>query len=140
MVQALCRHVSDDSPTVRRLCLRGLVQMSSIHVLQYTTQILGVILALIDDSDESVLESSSRDAVEPVLLNLSIRLLNLQMSDTHILYCASVATYVALALQKCRRVYIGSSKSSTFGGYDTGCINIFGAFKQHRLPQLESEF
>ncbi|KAH0644397.1 hypothetical protein KY284_032281 [Solanum tuberosum] len=78
MVQALCRHVSDDSPTVRRLCLRGLVQMSSIHVLQYTTQILGVILALIDDSDESVLESSSRDAVEPVLLNLSIRLLNLQ--------------------------------------------------------------
>lgn len=27
MVQALCRHVSDDSPTVRRLCLRGLVQV-----------------------------------------------------------------------------------------------------------------
>ncbi|CAN4121476.1 unnamed protein product [Withania somnifera] len=89
MVQALCRHVSDDSPTVRRLCLRGLVQMPSIHVLQYTTQILGVILSLLDDSDESVqltavscllmvLESSSKDAVEPVLLNLSIRLRNLQ--------------------------------------------------------------
>lgn len=27
MVQSLCRHVSDDSPTVRRLCLRGLVQV-----------------------------------------------------------------------------------------------------------------
>lgn len=27
MVEALCRHVSDDSPTVRRLCLRGLVQV-----------------------------------------------------------------------------------------------------------------
>ncbi|XP_031119472.1 protein SHOOT GRAVITROPISM 6 isoform X1 [Ipomoea triloba] len=90
MVEALCWHVSDDSPTVRRLCLRGLVQMPSIHVLQYTTQILGVILALLDDSDESVqltavscllmvLESSSTDAVEPVLLNLSIRLRNLQV-------------------------------------------------------------
>lgn len=30
------------------------LQMPSIHVLQYTTQILGVILALLDDSDESV--------------------------------------------------------------------------------------
>ncbi|KAA8518672.1 hypothetical protein F0562_016146 [Nyssa sinensis] len=27
MVEALCRHVSDDSSTVRRLCLRGLVQI-----------------------------------------------------------------------------------------------------------------
>ncbi|CAH9135639.1 unnamed protein product [Cuscuta epithymum] len=90
MVEALCRHVPDDSPTVRRLCLRGLVQMPSIHVLQYTTQILGVILALLDDSDETVqltavscllmvLESSSADAVEPVLLNYSIRLRNLQV-------------------------------------------------------------
>lgn len=30
MVEALCRHVSDDSPTVRRLCLRGLVQVRVI--------------------------------------------------------------------------------------------------------------
>ncbi|KAI5680712.1 hypothetical protein M9H77_01939 [Catharanthus roseus] len=90
MVEALCRHVSDESPIVKRLCLRGLVQMPSIHVLQYTTQILGVILALLDDSDESVqltavscllmvLESSCNDAVEPILLNLSIRLRNLQV-------------------------------------------------------------
>ncbi|KAH0642191.1 hypothetical protein KY290_035235 [Solanum tuberosum] len=93
MVQALCRHVSDDSPTVRRLCLRGLVQMSSIHVLQYTTQILGVILALIDDSDESVLESSSRDAVEPVLLNLSIRLLNLQIRANAYAAFGALSTY-----------------------------------------------
>lgn len=27
IVEALCRHVSDDSPTVRRLCLKGLVQV-----------------------------------------------------------------------------------------------------------------
>ncbi|XP_071910613.1 protein SHOOT GRAVITROPISM 6 isoform X7 [Coffea arabica] len=90
MVELLSRHVSDDSPTVRRLCLRGLVQMPSIHILQYTTQILGVILALLDDPEESVqltavscllmvLESSSKDAVEPILLNLSVRLRNLQI-------------------------------------------------------------
>ncbi|WOH06122.1 hypothetical protein DCAR_0625545 [Daucus carota subsp. sativus] len=90
IVEALCRHVSDDSPTVRRLCLKGLVQMSSIHVNQYTTQVLGVILALLDDSNESVqltavscllmvLESSPNDAVEPILLSLSVRLRNLQV-------------------------------------------------------------
>lgn len=27
MVEAMCLHVADDSPTVRRLCLRGLVQV-----------------------------------------------------------------------------------------------------------------
>lgn len=91
MVEALCQHVSDVSPVVRRLCLRGLVQMPSIHALHYTIQILGVTLALLDDPDESVqltsvscllmvLESSSNEAVEPILLNLSARLRNLQMS------------------------------------------------------------
>ncbi|XP_050226540.1 protein SHOOT GRAVITROPISM 6 [Mercurialis annua] len=90
MVEALCRHVSDESPTVRCLCLRGLVQIPSVHIYQYTTQILGVIVALLDDSDDSVqltavsclltvLESSSNDAVEPILLNLSVRLRNLQI-------------------------------------------------------------
>ncbi|KAJ8532794.1 hypothetical protein K7X08_015683 [Anisodus acutangulus] len=109
MVQALCRHVSDDSPTVRRLCLRGLVQMPSIHVLQYTTQILGVILALLDDSDESVqltavtcllmvLESSSRDAVEPVLLNLSIRLRNLQACMNEKIRANAYAAFGALSI------------------------------------------
>ncbi|KAM3325089.1 protein SHOOT GRAVITROPISM 6 isoform X1 [Capsicum chacoense] len=108
MVQALCRHVSDDSPTVRRLCLRGLVQMPSIHVLQYTTQILGVILALLDDLDESVqltavscllmvLESSSRDAVEPVLLNLSIRLRNLQECMNEKIRANAYAAFGALS-------------------------------------------
>ncbi|VFQ97621.1 unnamed protein product [Cuscuta campestris] len=108
MVEALCRHVSDDSPTVRRLCLRGLVQMPSIHVLQYTTQILGVILALLDDSDESVqltavscllmvLESSSSDAVEPVLLNLSIRLRNLQVCFNAKIRANAFAAFGALS-------------------------------------------
>ncbi|XP_010507584.1 PREDICTED: protein SHOOT GRAVITROPISM 6-like [Camelina sativa] len=91
MVEALCRHVSDDSPTVRRLCLRGLVQMPSACMNHYTTQVIGVILALLDDLDESVqltavscllmvTESASNDAVEPILLNLSVRLRNLQVS------------------------------------------------------------
>ncbi|CAI9097916.1 OLC1v1034435C1 [Oldenlandia corymbosa var. corymbosa] len=103
MVEALCRHVSDDSPTVRRLCLRGLVQMPSVHILQYTSQILSVILALLDDSDHSVqltsvscllqvLSSSSNEAVEPILLSLSVRLRNLQMCmDTNIRRDAYVA-------------------------------------------------
>jgi hypothetical protein len=30
------------------------LQIPSIHILKYTTQVLGVILALLDDSDESV--------------------------------------------------------------------------------------
>ncbi|POO01806.1 Coatomer beta subunit [Trema orientale] len=90
MVEVLCQHVSDESPNVRRLCLRGLVQIPSIHILRYTAQVLGVILALLDDSDESVqltavscllmiLESAPSDAVEPVLINLSVRLRNLQV-------------------------------------------------------------
>nr|POE91853.1 protein shoot gravitropism 6 [Quercus suber] len=34
MVEVLCQHVSDESPTVRRLCLRGLVQIPSVDILQ----------------------------------------------------------------------------------------------------------
>ncbi|KAK4789666.1 hypothetical protein SAY86_016970 [Trapa natans] len=91
MVETLCRHVSDESATVRRLCLRGLVQIPSLHILQYTAEVLSVILALLDDTDESVqltavscllmiLESAPTDAVDPILLNLSVRLRNLQVS------------------------------------------------------------
>uniref|UniRef100_A0A5B6ZUL3 Uncharacterized protein n=1 Tax=Davidia involucrata TaxID=16924 RepID=A0A5B6ZUL3_DAVIN len=108
MVEALCRHVSDDSPTVRRLCLRGLVQIPSIHILRYTTQVLGVILALLDDSDESVqltavscllmvFESSSNDSVEPILLNLSVRLRNLQMCMNTKMRANAFAAFGALS-------------------------------------------
>ncbi|EPS71954.1 hypothetical protein M569_02803, partial [Genlisea aurea] len=90
LVEGMCRHVTDDSPTVRRLCLRGLVQMPPTHLFQYTTQILSVIVALLDDLDESVqltaitcllkvLGSAPADAVEPILLNLSVRVRNLQV-------------------------------------------------------------
>ncbi|KAH6755393.1 ARM repeat superfamily protein [Perilla frutescens var. hirtella] len=90
VVEGLTRHVSDDSPNVRRLCLRGLVQMPPVHVVQYTIQILSVIVALLDDPDESVqltavsclltvLGSASTEAVEPILFTLSVRLRNLQV-------------------------------------------------------------
>ncbi|KAH6798831.1 ARM repeat superfamily protein [Perilla frutescens var. frutescens] len=90
VVEGLTRHVSDDSPNVRRLCLRGLVQMPTVHVVQYTIQILSVIVALLDDPDESVqltavsclltvLGSASTEAVEPILFTLSVRLRNLQV-------------------------------------------------------------
>ncbi|XP_019425603.1 PREDICTED: protein SHOOT GRAVITROPISM 6 isoform X3 [Lupinus angustifolius] len=110
MVEVLCRHVSDESSTVRRLCLRGLVQLQipSIHILKYTAQLLGVILALLDDSDESVqltavscllmiLESSPDDAVEPILLNLSLRLRNLQTSLNAKMRASSFAAFGALS-------------------------------------------
>ncbi|CAJ2632513.1 unnamed protein product [Trifolium pratense] len=108
MVEVLCRRVSDESSTVRRFCLRGLVQIPSIHILKYTTQVLGVILALLDDSDESVqltavscllmiLESSPDDAVEPILLNLSIRLRNLQTSMNAKMRASSFAVFGALS-------------------------------------------
>lgn len=108
MVEALCRHVSDDSATIRRLCLRGLIQMPSIHINRYATQILGVILALLEDSDESVqltavsclimvLESSPHEAVEPVLLNLAVRVRNLQVCMNTKIRAMSIAAFGALS-------------------------------------------
>ncbi|KAL4297964.1 hypothetical protein GQ457_12G011030 [Hibiscus cannabinus] len=108
MVEVLCRHVSDESPTVRCLCLRGLVKIPSVHIYQYTTQVLGVILALLDDLDESVqltavscllmiLETSPKDAVEPILLNLSVRLRNLQISMNAKMRADAFAAFGALS-------------------------------------------
>ncbi|KAF7818681.1 protein SHOOT GRAVITROPISM 6 isoform X1 [Senna tora] len=84
------------------------MQIPSIHVLEYATQILSVILALLDDSDESVqltavscllmiLESSPNDAVEPILLNLSIRLRNLQTSMNAKMRASSFAAFGVLS-------------------------------------------
>ncbi|MBA0767854.1 hypothetical protein Gotri_016707, partial [Gossypium trilobum] len=108
MVEVLCRHVSDESPTVRCLCLRGLVKIPSVLIYQHTTQVLGVILALLDDLDESVqltavscllmiLETSPKDAVEPILLNLSVRLRNLQISMNVKMRADAFAAFGALS-------------------------------------------
>ncbi|KMT06441.1 hypothetical protein BVRB_7g161120 isoform A [Beta vulgaris subsp. vulgaris] len=108
MVEALCRHVSDDLASVRGLCLRGLVQIPSIHIHQYAAQVLGVILALLEDSDESVqqtaasslimvLDSSPGESVEPVLLNLAVRVRNLQVSMNTKIRATSIAAFGALS-------------------------------------------
>ncbi|KAK9079338.1 hypothetical protein SSX86_001009 [Deinandra increscens subsp. villosa] len=107
IVEALCRHVSDDSPMVRRLCLRGLVQIPLIHINTYTKEILGVILALLEDSDDSVQLTAvlcllsilelRPNGVEHVLLNLSVRLRNLQLSMDTKMRANAFAAFGALS-------------------------------------------
>ncbi|KAK3013387.1 hypothetical protein RJ639_010056 [Escallonia herrerae] len=137
MVEALCRHVSDDSPAVRRLCLRGLVQIPSIQDNQYTAEVLGVILALLDDLDESVqltavsclltvLEYSPNDAVEPILLNLSLRLRNLQVVKS------GLSTY-CLSTQVLRNTKMRANAFAAFGALSTYGV---GAHKVAFLEQV----
>ncbi|XP_062209866.1 protein SHOOT GRAVITROPISM 6 [Phragmites australis] len=108
MVEELCQHVSDDSQTVRSLCLRGLVQIPESHMLKYIQQVLGVILALLEDPNESVqltavqclltvLNLSGQDAVDPILINLLIRLRNLQVSMNTKMRSNAFAAYGALS-------------------------------------------
>ncbi|XP_038883575.1 protein SHOOT GRAVITROPISM 6 isoform X1 [Benincasa hispida] len=108
IVEVFCLHVSDESATVRRLCLRGLVQIPVIQILHYTAQVLGVILALLDDVDESVqstalscllmiLEASPNDAVEPILLNLSVRLRHLQSCMNTVIRANAFAAFGVLS-------------------------------------------
>ncbi|KAJ8622795.1 hypothetical protein MRB53_031324 [Persea americana] len=108
MVEAMCLHVADDSPTVRQLCLRGLVQIPSHNMHQYNTQVLGVIVALLEDPDEvvqltavqcllTVLELSPKEAVDPLLLNLCLRLRNLQTSMNVKMRANAFASFGALS-------------------------------------------
>ncbi|KAK1265864.1 hypothetical protein QJS04_geneDACA000260 [Acorus gramineus] len=96
MVEAMCLHVSDDSPTI-----------PSRQMIHYATQVLSVIVALLEDPDESVqltavecalmvLESPPKEAVDPVLLNLSLRLRNLQISTNVKMRSSAFAAYGAL--------------------------------------------
>jgi hypothetical protein len=108
LVEELCQHVSDDSLTVRSLCLRGLVQIPESHMVKYIQQVLGVILALLEDPTESVqltavqclltvLNLSEQDAVDPILINLLIRLRNLQVSMNTKMRSNAFAAYGALS-------------------------------------------
>ncbi|KAJ8499621.1 hypothetical protein OPV22_010173 [Ensete ventricosum] len=108
IVEAMCLHVSDESPTVRSLCLRGLVQIPKSHMPNYIAQVLGVIVALLEDPDDSVqltavqcllsvLSSSSEEAVDPILINLSVRLRNLQISMNEKMRSNAFAAYGALS-------------------------------------------
>uniref|UniRef100_J3LJZ8 Condensin complex subunit 1 C-terminal domain-containing protein n=1 Tax=Oryza brachyantha TaxID=4533 RepID=J3LJZ8_ORYBR len=108
MVLELCQHVSDDSPTVRSLCLRGLVQIPESCMPKYIQQVLGVVLALLEDTKESVqltavqclltvLNVSEQDAIDPILINLLVRLRNLQVSMNTKMRSSAFAAYGALS-------------------------------------------
>uniref|UniRef100_A0A0D9VPJ2 Condensin complex subunit 1 C-terminal domain-containing protein n=1 Tax=Leersia perrieri TaxID=77586 RepID=A0A0D9VPJ2_9ORYZ len=108
MVLELCQHVSDDSPTVRSLCLRGLVQIPESCMPKYIQQVLGVVLALLEDIKESVqltavqclltvLNVSDQDAIDPILINLLVRLRNLQVSMNTKMRSNAFAAYGALS-------------------------------------------
>lgn len=90
LVRVLSSYIGDNSSTVRRLCVGGLVKIPSLVMFQYSSQVLSVIVALLEDPDEevaytavegliSVLEIVPEDAVSPVLLNLCVRLRSLQV-------------------------------------------------------------
>ncbi|KAG0600149.1 hypothetical protein M758_11G010900 [Ceratodon purpureus] len=85
LVDALSAHTSDESSTVRRLCVRGLVQMIKRGVTEYASQALNVIVALLEDNEDEVanaavcglspvVEVVTCEVVAPMLLNLCVRL------------------------------------------------------------------
>ncbi|KAG0560676.1 hypothetical protein KC19_9G004300 [Ceratodon purpureus] len=93
LVGVLSAHIGDDSPSVRRLCVKGLVQIPELGVAKYASQILSVIVALIEDTEEEVAleavqglgkvldfeaEVVPEAIVAPMLLNLCVRLRSLQ--------------------------------------------------------------
>ncbi|XP_057860485.2 protein SHOOT GRAVITROPISM 6 isoform X6 [Cryptomeria japonica] len=93
LVGVLSSYIGNESPTVRRLCVSGLVKIPSSVMIQYSSQVLSVIVALLEDPGEevayaavqgliSVLELAHEDAVAPVLLNLCVRLRSLQVHSS----------------------------------------------------------
>ncbi|ONL93625.1 Protein SHOOT GRAVITROPISM 6 [Zea mays] len=147
MVEEMCQHVSDDSPTVRSLCLRGLVQVGlysltniefkapESHMLKYIQQVLGVILALLEDPNESVqltavqcllnvLNLSEQDAVGPILINLLVRLRNLQAAVEAAQAVAAQETEQE-ALPKPSKVSMNTKmRSNAFAAY--GALSAYG--------------
>ncbi|OAE30767.1 hypothetical protein AXG93_4876s1080 [Marchantia polymorpha subsp. ruderalis] len=90
LVGALSAHIGDDSHSVRRLCVKGLVQIPKKELVKYASQVLSVIVALIEDDEEevafaaaqglsSVLEVVPEENVSPIMLNLCVRLRSLQV-------------------------------------------------------------
>ncbi|XP_074566342.1 protein SHOOT GRAVITROPISM 6-like [Curcuma longa] len=83
-------------------------QIPENHMLNYIAQVLGVIVALLEDPDESVqitavqcllsvLSTAREDAVDPILINLSVRLRNLQICMNEKMRSKAFATYGALS-------------------------------------------
>ncbi|CAM6090973.1 unnamed protein product [Calypogeia fissa] len=93
LVGALSANIGDEAPTVRRFCVKGLVQLPQKELETYASQVLSVIVALIEDDDEevaftavqglsTVLEVVPDETVGPIMLNLSVRLRSLQTRQT----------------------------------------------------------
>ncbi|XP_057860483.2 protein SHOOT GRAVITROPISM 6 isoform X4 [Cryptomeria japonica] len=108
LVGVLSSYIGNESPTVRRLCVSGLVKIPSSVMIQYSSQVLSVIVALLEDPGEevayaavqgliSVLELAHEDAVAPVLLNLCVRLRSLQVRLNSNMRCASFSAMGALS-------------------------------------------
>lgn len=90
LVGALSAQIGDESWVVRQLCVKGLVEIPKDEMPNYTSQVLSVIIALIEDSEEEVaatvvqglivvLDDAIEETVAPVLLNLCGRLRTLQL-------------------------------------------------------------
>eukprot|EP00249_Psilotum_nudum_P022767 c28637_g1_i1 orf=1-4821(+) len=90
LVVSLSSHIGDESPVVRRLCVKGLVEIPKEEMPNYSSQLLSVIIASIEDAEvvvaltavqglTMVLEAATEGTVSPFLLNLCVRLRSLQI-------------------------------------------------------------
>lgn len=90
LVGALTAQISDESWVVRQLCVKGLVEIPKEEMPNYTSQVLTVMVALIEDVEEEValtvvqglirvLEHTTEETVAPILLNLCAHLRTLQL-------------------------------------------------------------
>ncbi|KAL3699532.1 hypothetical protein R1sor_017554 [Riccia sorocarpa] len=108
LVGALSAHIGDESHSVRRLCVKGLVQVPTKELVKYASQILSVIVALIEDDEEevafaaaqglsSVLEVVPEETVSPIMLNLCVRLRSLQSRQNLSMRAAAFAAMGVLS-------------------------------------------
>ncbi|BBN19571.1 maestro heat-like repeat-containing protein family member 1 [Marchantia polymorpha subsp. ruderalis] len=108
LVGALSAHIGDDSHSVRRLCVKGLVQIPKKELVKYASQVLSVIVALIEDDEEevafaaaqglsSVLEVVPEENVSPIMLNLCVRLRSLQSRQNLSMRAAAFAALGVLS-------------------------------------------
>ncbi|MCO5599259.1 hypothetical protein L7F22_053360 [Adiantum nelumboides] len=100
LVGALSAQIGDDSSVVRKLCVKGLIEIPKEEMQNYTAQVLSVIIALIEDTEEKVaatvvqglivvLDYATEETVAPILLSLCGRLRTLQLQKNADIRAAS---------------------------------------------------
>ncbi|KAJ7528347.1 hypothetical protein O6H91_16G095300 [Diphasiastrum complanatum] len=108
LVGVLSAHVRDEYHAVRRLCLKGLIQVPGKNMSNYAAQVLSVVVALIEDPEEevaltavqglpAVLEMVLEDTVAPLLLNICVRLRSLQCRRNNSMRAAAFAALGTLS-------------------------------------------